>query len=179
MRAMPTWGRDKIRRFWHDASTRKKLAARDYEAYLIVIMPVIDGLLPLDDNQTIQDMLFELANWHALAKLRMHHDVTLENMEHATKHMYEAIKTFASTTCQQHEAMELPSEMEVRTRRAKRKNPDDPSDTGRRMVEYNVINTFKFHSLGDHTEYIRRSGPTDNTTTQIVSPSANAANLKY
>ncbi|RPD55405.1 hypothetical protein L227DRAFT_566740 [Lentinus tigrinus ALCF2SS1-6] len=81
--------------------------------------------------------------------------------------MYEAIKTFASTTCQQHEAMELPSEMEVRTQRAKRKNPDDPSDTGRHMVEYNVINTFKFHSLGDHTEYIRRSGPTDNTTTQI------------
>ncbi|RPD71381.1 hypothetical protein L226DRAFT_468941, partial [Lentinus tigrinus ALCF2SS1-7] len=58
--------------------------------------------------------------------------------------------------------------MEVRTQRAKRKNPDDPSDTGRHMVEYNVINTFKFHSLGDHTEYIRRSGPTDNTTTQIV-----------
>ena len=36
MHAMPPWGRDKVRRFWHDVSTRKKLAARDYEAYLIV-----------------------------------------------------------------------------------------------------------------------------------------------
>ncbi len=36
MRAMPRWGRDKVRRFWQDASTHKKLAARDYEAYLIV-----------------------------------------------------------------------------------------------------------------------------------------------
>ena len=36
MRQMPTFGRDRIRRFWHDVATRKKLAARDYEAFLIV-----------------------------------------------------------------------------------------------------------------------------------------------
>ena len=29
MRQMPTFGRDRIRRFWHDVATRKKLAARD------------------------------------------------------------------------------------------------------------------------------------------------------
>ncbi|TBU26150.1 hypothetical protein BD311DRAFT_668148, partial [Dichomitus squalens] len=36
MRRMPTFGRDRIRRFWHDVSSRKRLAARDYEAFLIV-----------------------------------------------------------------------------------------------------------------------------------------------
>ncbi|KAI0704524.1 hypothetical protein C8T65DRAFT_578127 [Cerioporus squamosus] len=167
MRAMPTWGRDKVRRFWQDASARKKLAARDYEAYLIVMLPAIDGLLPLQDGETVADMLFELANWHALAKLRMHHDVTLENMKHATKHMYDAVKTFAATTCQRHNVVELPSESEARVRRQKKKNPDASSDAGRRTVQFNVINTVKFHSLGDHTEYIQRSGPTDNSTTEI------------
>ncbi len=124
MRAMPRWGRDKVRRFWQDTSMHKKLAARDYKAYLIVsgccirypglkltvhcpqvIIPAIDGLLPPRDNKIVIDMLFELANWYLLAKLRMHHDVTLENMEHATKHMYEAVKTFAATTCLRHTAM--------------------------------------------------------------------------
>ena len=36
MRLMPTWGRDHIRRFHQDASTRKRMAAHDYEAYLTV-----------------------------------------------------------------------------------------------------------------------------------------------
>ena len=40
-------------------------------------MPVFEGLLPLEDDTTIADMLFELSNWHALAKLRMQHDDTL------------------------------------------------------------------------------------------------------
>lgn len=33
---MPKWGRDRIRRFYDDASTRKRMAAHDYEAYLVV-----------------------------------------------------------------------------------------------------------------------------------------------
>lgn len=36
MRAMPTFGQDKIRRFWKDVSSRKQIAARDYEDFLIV-----------------------------------------------------------------------------------------------------------------------------------------------
>ena len=36
MRRMPPFGRGRIRRFWHDVASKKKLAARDYEAYLVV-----------------------------------------------------------------------------------------------------------------------------------------------
>ncbi|KAI0738551.1 hypothetical protein C8Q80DRAFT_1124699 [Daedaleopsis nitida] len=46
MRLMPTFGRDRIRRFWNDVSSRKKLAARDYEAFLQIvqtIMPAYEG----------------------------------------------------------------------------------------------------------------------------------------
>ena len=39
MRDMPTFGREKIRKFWSDVSSRKKLAARDYEDFLIVSPP--------------------------------------------------------------------------------------------------------------------------------------------
>ncbi|TBU26172.1 hypothetical protein BD311DRAFT_597782, partial [Dichomitus squalens] len=99
MRRMPTFGRDRIRRFWHDVSSRKRLAARDYEAFLITIMPAFEGLLDLRDDLTVADLLFELANWHALAKLRLHTSVTLDIFRAATKHMYEAIHKFADDTC--------------------------------------------------------------------------------
>lgn len=36
MRHMPTFGRGRIRHFWQDISSQKKLAARDYEAFLVV-----------------------------------------------------------------------------------------------------------------------------------------------
>ncbi|RPD52312.1 hypothetical protein L227DRAFT_589710 [Lentinus tigrinus ALCF2SS1-6] len=42
-------------------------------------MPVFEGLLPLRDDQIIADLLFECANWHALAKLRLHTDGELEH----------------------------------------------------------------------------------------------------
>ncbi|KAI0739732.1 hypothetical protein C8Q80DRAFT_1124073 [Daedaleopsis nitida] len=35
MRAMPTFGHDRIRRFWNDASAQKRLATCDYEAFLM------------------------------------------------------------------------------------------------------------------------------------------------
>ena len=34
MRKMPTFRRDRIRKFWHDVASQKKLAAWDYEAFL-------------------------------------------------------------------------------------------------------------------------------------------------
>ncbi|CDO75447.1 hypothetical protein BN946_scf184823.g1 [Trametes cinnabarina] len=57
---------------------------------LRVMMPVFEGLLPLKDDETIADLLFELANWHALAKLRLHTDVTLDIFCAATADMFAA-----------------------------------------------------------------------------------------
>lgn len=132
-------------------------------------MPVIEGLLPVEDDRTVADMLFELANWHALAKLRMQHDVTLANLEHATTHMYAAIRRFAETTCAAHTAYELPSDTDARTRRARTKPGGvKPGEGARRVVKFNVMNTFKYYNLGNYVDYIRRSGPTDNYSTQIV-----------
>ncbi|KAI1795334.1 hypothetical protein LXA43DRAFT_1090982 [Ganoderma leucocontextum] len=167
MRRMPTFGCDRIRRFWHDVASRKKLAARDYEAFLQTIMPAFEGLLPLRDDQTIADLLFELANWHALAKLRLHTDITLNTFRAATKTMYEAVRTFAATTCANHATHELPNEAQARARRNTKQASHISSTARPRRVHYNVINTFKYHSLGDYPDWIVRSGPTDNYTTQV------------
>ncbi|PIL24586.1 hypothetical protein GSI_12470 [Ganoderma sinense ZZ0214-1] len=167
MRRMPTFGRDRIRRFWHDVALRKRLAARDYEAFLITMMPAFEGLLDLPDDSTVADLLFELANWHALAKLRLHTAVTLEIFRAATQHMYDAIHAFATKTCPNYKTQELPSEAAARVRRAKASNTTTQPSSARKPVTFAVHKTYKFHSLGDYADYIERSGPTDNYNTQV------------
>ncbi|KAI0651093.1 hypothetical protein C8Q79DRAFT_996656 [Trametes meyenii] len=77
-------------------------------------MPAFEGLLPLQDDEICADLLFELANWHALAKLRLHTEVTLEIFESATRHMYEGMRTFAATTCKRYVTRELAKKAEIR-----------------------------------------------------------------
>ena len=130
-------------------------------------MPAFEGLLPLPDDRTCADMLFELANWHALAKLRLHTEVTLEILRESTIHMYEGIRRFAATTCTRYNTRELPNEVGARLRRGtKSKNISGDAQA----VHFNVMNTYKYHCLGDYAEYIERSGTSDNYSTQIVSP---------
>ncbi|TBU39749.1 hypothetical protein BD309DRAFT_1083226 [Dichomitus squalens] len=167
MRRMPTFGRDRIRRFWHDVSSRKRLAARDYEAFLLTIMPAFEGLLDLRDDQIVSDLLFELANWHALAKLRLHTSVTLDIFRSSTKHMYDAIHKFAENTCPRYQTKELPSEATTRVQRAKVANARAQPSGTRRPIAFKVHHTYKFHALGDFPDYIQRSGPSDNYNTQV------------
>ncbi|KAJ2975803.1 hypothetical protein NUW54_g11670 [Trametes sanguinea] len=121
MRNMPTFGRDTIRKFWHDVASRKQLAARDYEDFLI------------------------LANWHALAKLRLHTTVTIKIFRAATEHMCRAMRSFARTTCKRYDTRELPKETQARIRREK-----GPGDTtaaqngGPKTVELPTTTTLKW-----------------------------------
>lgn len=185
---MPTFGLDRIRKFWHDVTSRKKLAAWDYKAFLQVrlhfindlvdlndsfvlqtIMLAFEGLLPLHHNQTVADLLFELANWHALAKLHLHTDITLDIFRAATETMYAAMRNFEATTCAHYTTHELPSEAQARARRDAKSGSRAPASSSPKRVRFNVMNTFKYHSLGDYLDWIARSGPTDNYTTQVVS----------
>jgi len=54
-------------------------------ALLKCAMPVFEGLLPGRHNEIILDLLFELAVWHAFAKLRIHTDETLDLFQASTK----------------------------------------------------------------------------------------------
>ncbi|KAH9937829.1 uncharacterized protein BXZ73DRAFT_89249 [Epithele typhae] len=169
MRLMPTFGSGRIRRFWHDASSRKRLAARDYEAYLLTIMPAFDGLLAdNNDNHIVSNMLFELANWHALAKLRLQTDITIDIMATSTLHMYASVRKFADTTCTRHTTYETGAEAETRVRRetAQPHRKSRPADTRRKRKDFSVNKTYKYHALGHCVAYIRRRGPLDVYSTQ-------------
>ncbi|KAJ6619167.1 hypothetical protein B0H10DRAFT_1794003 [Mycena sp. CBHHK59/15] len=71
-RMVPPLGQAVIRRFDANASAMKKMAARNYEDLLQCAIPVFEGLLPEPHNNTVLNLLFTFAEWHVLAKLRMH-----------------------------------------------------------------------------------------------------------
>lgn len=131
-------------------------------------MPALEGLFPLRDENVIFDMLFECANFHALGKLRLHTEVTIEILESSTPLLYNAIQRFATETCSQYDTVEQQRDVVARIRRVKRKNPQSKPDGTRKRKLFKVMNTYKYHALGHWASYIRRSGPLDVYSTQVV-----------
>lgn len=67
------------------------------------------------------ELLFVLAHWHALAKLRMHNDLTLAVMEEATVTLGKKLRAFSQTTCSAFSTKELNREYNSRIRREGKK----------------------------------------------------------
>jgi hypothetical protein len=163
----------------------KKLAARDFEDILQVrlrrlvvwkapshalqcAIPVFEGLLPPDHDAAIQSLLYQFAQWHALAKLRIHSDSTLTFLDETFKKLSRQLRKFRTFTCAAFNAVELPKEKAARQRRsAQRSEGVSPESTGPRVKMFN-LNTYKFHAMGDYVRTIRFFGTTDSFTTQIV-----------
>ncbi|KAF8151198.1 hypothetical protein BJ912DRAFT_869512 [Pholiota molesta] len=178
-RDVPTFGRDSIRRFTNSVSELKKLAARDYENLLQCSIPVFEGLLPEPHNKRLMVLLFTLAHWHALAKLRQHTDLSLDILESTTNQLAELLRDFQEKTCPAFDTQELKREATARERRmAKKSAANKPtaesasvsvgSNTvavGRRYKTLN-LNTYKDHSLGDYVATIRRNGTIDSYSTE-------------
>lgn len=81
-------------------------------------IPAFDGLLPEPHNKAVLDMLFELATWHACAKLRLHTETTVSFLEKRTRTTGDAIRHFQKKVCPQFATKELPRETQQRHRRA-------------------------------------------------------------
>ncbi|PBK89477.1 hypothetical protein ARMGADRAFT_935610 [Armillaria gallica] len=75
---LPMFRVDTIQKFADNMSEMKKLGAQDFEDILQNIILVIDSLLDELYNSFLLTLLFCLAEWHVLAKLQMHTDLTLE-----------------------------------------------------------------------------------------------------
>lgn len=131
-------------------------------------MPAFEGLLPLGDNETALDLLFELANWHALAKLRLHTEVTIAIFRAATTEVTAAIRYFANTTCERYETHELAKEVDARVRREEKIVNGPPPNRERKVVHYNTPHTYKFHGMPDYPDSIEEIGTTDNVNSQVV-----------
>jgi hypothetical protein len=85
---------------------------------------VFDGLLPEPHNSAILNLLFVMAHWHGLAKLRMHHDLTLDIMESVVMSLGKLLRSFRDVTCLAFKTKELRREADARARRELRKaNP--------------------------------------------------------
>ncbi|KAF5393789.1 hypothetical protein D9757_000388 [Collybiopsis confluens] len=162
-RQVPTFGVDTIRRFANNASEMKKLAARDFEDLLQCSIPVFENLLPEPYNRRLMTLLYRTAEWHALAKLRIHTDVTLSYMERRTAEFGKLMRQFRDLSNIAFDTYETLREV---TARNQRQTASRTPASSRRQKKLN-LSTYKFHALGDYTKYIRLFGPTDVYSTQL------------
>ena len=134
---------------------------------------MLEGLLPDKHNKIILDLAFDIATWHAYAKLRKHTDYTLRSFRSQTKELGRQLRVFLNKTCSAYNTKALPNEEAAKTRRraAKAQKGDSASQKklsrGSNTKRYNMA-TYKIHALGDYVDHIMRFGPTDCFTTQHV-----------
>jgi hypothetical protein len=142
-------------------------------------IPVFEGLLPEPHNTHVLMLLFNLAHWHGLAKLRMHIDPTVDTLSQVTTSFGNSLRAFKERTCEAFPTRELERERVARTRRqeksvantgqgsagSKRKKP---ASNTREPKQLN-LRTYTHHALGDYADTIRRVGTTDSYSTQPVS----------
>ena len=172
----------------------KKLAARDFEdllqvrySHFIILLiliryiqcsiPVFDGLLPQKHDKMLSKLLFDLTTWHSLAKLRLHTDTTLTNLETSSTRLCDLLQKFKTDTCSAYVTQDLPSEEAARGRRqAAKAQKTAEAEKGAGQVQapkkakFRAFNmeTYKLHSLPDVPAAIRAFGVTENTSTKNV-----------
>ncbi|EJD40006.1 hypothetical protein AURDEDRAFT_70627, partial [Auricularia subglabra TFB-10046 SS5] len=179
-RQVPTFGRDIIRALSDHVADMTRMTAHEYANMLECAPPCFEGLFGEWDNE-IQVLLFTLALWHSLAKLRIHTDSTLSRLRHVTCDFGEAIRKFQTGCCEAFDTLETPSEQAKRVRAAQaaaarssgksgevhtNKGPKEP--LGKRQPRKFTVDTYKFHSMGDYAPTIVSLGSTYNYTTAVV-----------
>ena len=129
-------------------------------------IPVFDGLLPDPFNDMVLTLLYQTAKWHALAKLRVHSESTLNHLESQTKILGQRMRAFRDATKGEFNTVELPGETATRKRRSLAGN----ATTQQRGPLKRTLNlqTYKFHALGDYVQSIRLFGTVDSYSTQLV-----------
>ena len=60
--------------------------------------PVFDFILPKSHNAVVMDLIFVLATWHGLTKLKMHTELTLCLLGDVTEVLGKQFHTFQSET---------------------------------------------------------------------------------
>jgi hypothetical protein len=107
----PLFSHAVIHRFTNNVSELKKLVAQDYEDILQCSIPAFEDLLDEPHNKQLMKLLYWTAEWHALAKSRMHTDMTLEHLHRLTKEFGSLMWQFRDQTYSQFDTIELPYEV--------------------------------------------------------------------
>jgi hypothetical protein len=123
-------------------------------------------------------LLFRLVEWHALAKLRIHMEHTLNHLNQTTITIGQELQSFQAWT-RGFNTVELPCETAAREHRRWKKatlenatnslslSQDHPASSrsektsAQSKVKYLNLLTYKFHVLGDYVQIIKIFGTTD------------------
>jgi hypothetical protein len=127
-------------------------------------------LFPTDHDAVVQSLLYRFAQWHALAKLRLHSESTIDFLGETFKKLSQKLRKFRRFTCAAFNTLELPKEKAARQRKATKCSEAGgapPESSGAKIKVFN-LSTYKFHAMGDYATTIRLFGTTDSFTTQIV-----------
>jgi hypothetical protein len=130
---VPTFGNGVIQTFASNTSEMKKLVAQDFEDILQVYplcftillpdllmtslqcaIPVFEGLFLIDHDPIVQSLLYRFAQWHALAKLRIHSESTLGFFKDTFKDLLKWLRRFHDSTCAAFITVELLTEKVAR-----------------------------------------------------------------
>ncbi|KAG1835091.1 hypothetical protein EV424DRAFT_1309316, partial [Suillus variegatus] len=179
-RQVPTFGPATIRNFSANSSGMKCMAARNSEDLLQCSIPVFNGLLPEPHNSSVLQLLFTMAHWHGLAKLRMHSDWTLEIMDQVTSTVSQQFRDFKATVCLAYAMHELCQEVKARSQCSKHKSnmleqgvvvvESQTSTKNAQCTKTFNFQTYKFHALGDYVSTICQYGTSDLYSSKPVSP---------
>ncbi|KAG8749084.1 hypothetical protein FRC12_013578 [Ceratobasidium sp. 428] len=177
-RLIPPFGADTIRPFSEDVSDMSRPAARNYEDILQCIHPAIEGLLPASIESQVLTLLYVLAQWHGLAKLRRSTSLAVKALKHTTTRLGHELREFEHSTSEL-TIYETPKEHSARQQRARKKarpraaldaNDESaepaPAENVERRRKFFNLETIKVHSLGDYPETIENRGTSDSFSTQ-------------
>ena len=152
---------------------------------------MLEGILPNPEhNKILLDLAFDLATWHAYAKLRLHTSYTITSLRSQTKELGRLLRLYANKLCPEYTTKPLPGEAAAAYRR-KAKNAPPKSTPPKNAPPKNApskdapptplntsvpkgtgfnLETYKIHALGDYADHIEQFGPTDCFSTQQVWP---------
>lgn len=133
-------------------------------------MPCFSGLFSRCDDE-IQSLIFVFAEWHFLAKLRLHTDSTLALLRTHTKIVGSELRRFEKHVAPLFNTYELAKETSARHRAQMRKEKttgkSTPGSSSKRKKAFSLY-TYKLHAMGDYADAIEMFGTTDSYSTQIV-----------
>ena len=181
---IPSFGRGTIRPFGPKTSKLTGLAARDFEQNLKAcqhsMYTIACSLLPQcamipfeqmfrpEYDSIIQDMLWELAQFHGFGRGRIHWTTSLLMFDNSVITMGTAIRRFQMGVCPFIDTRELPRETDSRQHRKKASANDGQPVTITPKTRRLNLNTYKYHRLGDYPQAVREFGPLDVYSTQTV-----------
>jgi hypothetical protein len=126
-------------------------------------------------------LLFTAVHWHSLAKLHMHTDLMLDELDNATTLLGQHFCTFQNIVCSAYETRELQQEADAHNHhqsKKARKEPGTNTGANAKSTPARTSNacrkkaldlcTYKYHSLGDYVATIWMYGTTDSYSTQPV-----------